>query len=116
MKPYLITPFKHLAATQRQKRFNKALSKARINVECAFGQALSRWRRIRFIYMHELLDICNLVLVACTLHNFCKAENEPVFEDDDVHNVATEHHTNDNNNQMNDVTGISRRNQLLELF
>ena len=36
----LMTPFRHTRANPQQRRFNQALSKARIYVECAFGYML----------------------------------------------------------------------------
>lgn len=112
IKQYLLTPYKHLAATHQQRRFNKALSKARIMVECAFGQLTSRWRRLKFIYMHDMAEICKLVCVACTLHNFCKFENDPNFDVD----IVLEDVVNDGPIFAGDLTGSQRRNDLLQLF
>ena len=116
LKKYLITPFKHQAATQQQRRFNKALSKARIQVECAFGQLTCRWRRLRYIYMHDIKEISKLILAACTLHNFCKSENELVFEDDALPLLHMVDDVNDNPIFAADMNASHRRNELLQMF
>lgn len=114
LKVYLMTPFKHLAATPQQKRYNKAISKARIMVECAFGQVKNRWRRMKFIHMHSIEKICKLINAACTLHNFCHLHHEEVFEED-LPNVLEDIN---NGNQVNiaDMNANQRRNSLLQLF
>ncbi len=115
LKTYLMTPFRHTAATQQQRRYNKAVSKARITVECAFGQLANRWRRMQFVYLHSIADICKVTVAACALHNFCKLHNEPVFEGE-----APALGNNDGEQLPHfgapDASGIQRRNMLLQMF
>jgi hypothetical protein len=108
----MITPFKHLATNPQQRRFNKALSKARITVECSFGQLTTRWRRLQFVYSLDIKEICNIILASCTLHNFCKAENEDDFACDPV--LVQE--DNDICTFSPDATGSMRRHQVLSMF
>lgn len=81
LKKYLIPPVKdngHL--TNQQRTFNYRHSQARTIVERTFGQMVSRFRRLKFIHMFDLKDICELVLSICCIHNFCIFLKEEIFE------------------------------------
>ena len=79
MSSFVCTPFKHTRElTTQEHHFNREFSKLRQIVECAFGRTAERWRRLKFVYMREVKDICNIVHVICALHNFCSNQNNEV--------------------------------------
>lgn len=115
LKKNIITPFKQRGGNAQQRRFNKAVSRARIQVECAFGQLANRFRRLQHVNCRDIGEICKITLAGCTLHNFCKDHNEP-FDEVDV--VDDE---NDDDEPVilmypGDINGINRRNELMNLF
>ena len=81
---FVCTPFKrNRRLSQDEKTFNKTFSGVRQIVECAFGRTTERWRRLKFIYMHSLNDICNVIHACCALHNFCQQTSEIPFAFDE---------------------------------
>lgn len=68
-------------------KFNQTLSGARQNVERAFGNLKSRFRRLRDVLLHNHEDIYQLIVACCFLHNICvlnEDEIEEYSEEDDV--------------------------------
>lgn len=81
LKEWLLTPYRdngHLTAQQR--RFNIALSSKRQVIERAFGMLKGRFRRLKYINLKTVEEICKTVVAACILHNICIVENDG-FED-----------------------------------
>ena len=67
MKPYP----ERRAITPSQRSFNKALSRARVVVERAFGMLKGRWRCL-LVTLDESVDKIPLSIIACCiLHNIC---------------------------------------------
>ena len=67
IKPYPETR----AITPSQRNFNKALSRARIVIEQAFGMLKGRWRCL-LVKLDESIDKIPLTIIACCiLHNIC---------------------------------------------
>ena len=62
--------------TDDKKRYNYAISKARIVVENAFGRLKARWRRL--MKRNDILveHIPNVIAAACILHNVCETHGE----------------------------------------
>ena len=58
--------------TPERRVFNYRLSRARLVVECAFGQLASRWRMYRRVISTrpEVVGAC--VKATCVLHNFLR--------------------------------------------
>ena len=71
---------------------------------------------LRYIYMHDIKEISKLILAACTLHNFCKSENELVFEDDALPLLHMVNDVNDNPIFAADMNASHRLNELLQMF
>src|SRR5262249_36602167 len=73
---WLLVPFKddgHL--TDAKLRYNHALSRLRINVECTLGETKGRWRSL--LSLRVPLDLAPHWILACaTLHNVCKLHND----------------------------------------
>ena len=78
----------HLSATQFF--FNHAHSSTRVEVDRAIGLLKGKFRRLKFLDMHQILDIPLVICAACVLHNFLLIKNgvdkediELIHDDDD---------------------------------
>lgn len=81
LKEWLLTLYRdngHLTAQQR--RFNISLSSKRQVIERAFGMLKGRFRRLKYIHLKSMEEICKTIIAACILHNICIFENDR-FED-----------------------------------
>lgn len=106
---YLLVPFKdygHLSTAQ--KKFNKKLSQSRVLIEQTFGLLVTRFRRLKFIYMKRTDLIPIIILAACILHNICIDNNDEIIEEGDVQ-------FNDNlpENEIVIESGVDKRNKLM---
>ena len=82
---WLVKPFPyHLNLAQRQKKFNKNLSSARVSVEQAFGLLKARWRCLLKRLDNEMENVPNVIIACCVLHNICQMRCEAYIDDDDV--------------------------------
>jgi len=80
--PQLLTPYRDNGnLNQAQRNYNYCHSVTRNVVERAFGTMKSKFRRLEKIELNNVEQICNMILSACVLHNFCIEENE--YDDDD---------------------------------
>ena len=69
------------AITPSQRNFNKALSRARVVVERAFGMFKGRWRCL-VVKLDESMDKIPLSIIAsCVLHNICIEVCDDVYVD-----------------------------------
>lgn len=93
----VIVPFPSSQTTRNapdgagKRMFNKIHSSTRMTIERTFGQLSGRWRFItKHLYMFGIEDICNVIAVACILHNFCISVQDPEFdmEAEDIVNAA----------------------------
>ena len=65
---------------RKQKCENKCKNRTLFQVvECTFGQLAERWRRLKYVHLRSMEDIVSVCLAACTLHTFCKLNNEEPF-------------------------------------
>lgn len=71
MKPY--TANEH--TTQNQSIYNYRISRARINIECAFGILVSRWRIFDRPLSFSLRTTELIIIAAMFLHNFLISED-----------------------------------------
>lgn len=51
-------------------------------MERAFGQMVSRFRRLKFLNFLNIELSVNACIAACALHNFCVFEKEELFDDE----------------------------------
>lgn len=81
LKQWLLTPYRdngHLS--QQQVRYNISLSSKRQVIERAFALLKGRFRRLKYINMKYIEEICKTIVAACVLHNICIMEHDG-FED-----------------------------------
>ena len=69
------------ALTIDEKLFNYRLSKARVNVEHAYGRLKGRWRCLLTRNNTCIEDLPCLVAACCVLHNMCEEKNDTFDED-----------------------------------
>ena len=73
---YLMTPFKHSGfLTRDQKRYNYKHSATRSIIERVFALLKGRFPRLKYVDLKKIDDVSMLVIVSCTLHNFCLQED-----------------------------------------
>ncbi|KAJ8927459.1 hypothetical protein NQ314_020078 [Rhamnusium bicolor] len=68
--------------TDRQKNFNKTLSKARVIIENAFALLKGRFRRLKYMETIILENTVTIILTASILHNIC------ILNDDEFHDIG----------------------------
>ena len=67
-----------------QKKFNKALSSARVTIERAFGVLKGRWRCLLKRLDNNLENIPDIILACCVLHNITQLKGDNYIDYDDV--------------------------------
>ena len=83
LKRYLMKPFPRIGTLdQRQRRFNKELSKKRAVVENAFGLLKGRWRCLRNELNEDVAKAPRTVVACCILHNICVDMDDSCTEDE----------------------------------
>ncbi|KAJ8912706.1 hypothetical protein NQ315_012260 [Exocentrus adspersus] len=119
LRKHMIVPFTdngHLS--QSQKKFNIAHASTRVAIERTFGLLKGRWRRLKYLEIHVIELIPQIVSAACVLHNFCSSDE--ISEDDilsentpDCNQMNPEH---DGNYPGRDREGVRKRNSILLQF
>lgn len=71
MKPFAQSPL----LSNKQKIYNERISRARINIECAFGILSQRWRILGTALAFRLKTCELVVTTTILLHNFIITEN-----------------------------------------
>ncbi len=98
LSPHVMKPFPDGTLNGPQKEFNACLSRARINIEHAFGRLKGRWRCIMKRNDSATNNI-RYVMVACiVLHNFCEEWNQEY--------VDTPHQPPENTDPALDITSF----------
>lgn len=82
MKPYQDNG--HL--TREQHIFNNKLSSVRSTIERAFGLLKIKFRRLKYIDIHQAESAMHIVCAACVLHNFILLQNNDA-DDYNVDNI-----------------------------
>jgi len=82
ISPWLQKPYPEGTRDPGEKAFNNQLSKARVNVECAFGILKGRWRILDHIEEGNTAMISKIIIACCVLHNFCILAGDEWDEDD----------------------------------
>lgn len=114
---YLMIPYKdngHLSTAQN--KFNKKLSKSRVVIEQTFGLLVSRFRRLKFIYMRRTDLIPLVIMAACIMHNICIDNNDEIVVEENV--TFNDNITPVNNSQeiIGNSTGAEKRTRLVMEF
>ena len=117
IKPYLVGDSAYPLASWLQKplpeatrdpeeiAFDKALSAARVAVECAFGVLKNCWRILGKRLDSRIL-FANKIAIACAvLHNFCLL-NQDDWNDDDNDDPRDQGHDNNDDDVIRDGDGI----------
>ena len=94
ISPWLQKPFPEGTRDPDEIRFNKALSSARVKVECAFGILKSRWRIIQSMDEANMAHVSKIIMACVVLHNFCILIGDEWEEEDNQDDVP-----NHNNKQ-----------------
>lgn len=74
---HILVPFKdngHL--TRKQINYNIAHAATRVVIERAFGILKGRWRRLKYLELHNTDNLPSTIVAACVLHNFCILKND----------------------------------------
>jgi hypothetical protein len=69
--------------TEQQKRFNRAVSGIRSDIERAIGMFKLRFRRFKCLEMYKLSEIPKVIVAGAILHNLCMSNEDYLFDDDD---------------------------------
>ncbi|XP_051167784.1 putative nuclease HARBI1 [Leptopilina boulardi] len=106
----LLTPYKDCGRLTRiQRNFNLVHARTRQTIERVFALLLSRFRRLKYLYLQNIEYASMIILACCCLHNICLSLND-LFDEgvavdnnaaaDDINNVPEAVHENvDNNDQ-----------------
>ena len=113
IKPYLVgdsayplaswlqKPFPEATRDPEEIAFNRALSAARVAVECAFGMLKNRWRILRK-RLDSRISFAKKTAIACAvLHNFCLL-NQDGWNDDDNDDPGDQGHDNNDDDVIRD--------------
>ncbi|GFO40552.1 protein antagonist of like heterochromatin protein 1 [Plakobranchus ocellatus] len=104
LSPNMMRPFPRRELTDEKRIFNYRLSRARRQVECAFGILSSMWRiLLGTIEVHDTFA-CHIVKAVCVLHNMILNKEEeriPFISNDEL---AVEART-----RNNDLPACNRR-------
>lgn len=87
MKPYTRSEY----LTKNQEKYNYRISRARINIECAFGILVSRWRVFDRPLAVNLLTSEKIIMATMLLHNFIITEDWKEGRSDYISENWTEH-------------------------
>jgi len=117
IKSWLMKPFPHSSTlTDQQKTFNYRLSRARVQVEIAFGRLKARWRRLSKQMDIHIDNVPHVITACCVLHNLCEVHgdtfNEEWLQDSSLEDDSEPGITDDDNHHSNDGTSI--RNLLVQ--
>lgn len=78
---YMLIPYRdngHL--NDIQINFNTKLSSTRVTIERAFGILKGRFRKLKYMYLHNTEMIPLLILACCILHNICIDNEDENFD------------------------------------
>ena len=70
-EPFLMKPFMNAVLSTEQHYFNYRLSRARMIIECAYGQLKGRWRHLMKKSEGGLYEIKTVTLACMVLHTLC---------------------------------------------
>ncbi|XP_043473414.1 putative nuclease HARBI1 [Leptopilina heterotoma] len=117
----LMTPFRdngHL--TRTEKNYNIAHSRTRVVIERSFALLKGRFRRLKYLYLQNVIYGPLIIVACCVLHNICldfdDEMNAEILEevDDLVDDDAVK--LNGENKQNVAVSVVDKRNNIAELL
>ena len=80
-----VKPYKqNIMLNHSQKKFNKALSSARVTIERAFGVLKGHWSCLLKRLDNNLENIPDIILACCVFHNITQLKGDSYFDYDDV--------------------------------
>lgn len=83
LSPWLMKPYPEGTRDPQEITFNKELSSARVQVECAFGMLKNRWRILQKRFDSDIELAIKATIACAVLHNICIRNNDAWDEDDD---------------------------------
>lgn len=83
LSPWLMKPYPEGTRDPSEIAFNKELSSARVQVECAFGMLKNRWRVLQKRFDSNIEFAIKPAIACAVLHNICLRNNDAWDEDDD---------------------------------
>ena len=117
LRRFLMTPYRN-PETAAQANFNRIHVQERMHIERAFGELKQRFQALRNGIRLKLERVTTTIYAAFILHNFCKRENDPDFdnerigeEDDDENDAGSEGGVNEGGS---DVAGSVIRDNIAE--
>lgn len=81
LEPFLITPYKDVAAGTREHLFNKKHTSGRNIIERTIGVLKSRFRCLLGTVIYSPQRVIKIINVCCALHNICREFNIECQED-----------------------------------
>ena len=83
LNPWLMKPYPEGTRDPDEIAFNKELSSARVQVECAFGMLKNRWRILQKRFDSNIEFAIKATIACAVLHNICLRNNDAWDENDD---------------------------------
>ena len=83
LNPWLMKPYPERTRDPQEITFNKELSSARVQVECAFGTLKNQWRILQKRFDGDIEFGIKATITCAVLHNICIRNNDAWDEDDD---------------------------------
>ena len=112
MKPYSQSG----PLTQKQRKFNYQLSRAKIVTEIAFGRLKGRWRCLLKKTDTALRYLIQQVEACCTLHNICEVHMDGCDESGQIDANATSSAGPSSQFMSSSVNGMAIREALASYF
>ena len=70
--------------TVTEKKFNKALSSARVTFERAFGILKAQWRCLLNNLDCQIENVSTVIIACCVLHNICQLIKDDYIDNDGI--------------------------------
>lgn len=83
LSPWLMKPYPEGTRDPDEIAFNKELSFARVQVECAFGMLKNRWRVLQKRFDSNIKFAIKAAIACAVLHNICLRNNDAWDKNDD---------------------------------
>lgn len=117
-RTWCLTPFEFsLNLSRVQRRYNYALSQARVVIEHTFGLLKGRWRRLLRLWKRDVGEASDVILACCVLHNFCYINGDKVINETVEPQMVRREQARYNNDSEEEIRkGSAKREQLLLLF
>lgn len=111
---HILVPFKdngHLS--RKQVKYNTLHAASRSVIERVFAYLKGRWRRLKYLELHNTYFLPDVIMAACILHNFCLQQKDHV---DDV-NASEENDLETYDENVTEIedsrNGFQKRNDIV---